>query len=86
VRLLVEAGADVNAILDSNDIFHGNYDGSQGTALHYAAQRGAKDVVEYLISKGADTRKLDRSGYTARGRANIKGHDEIVRLIRSHET
>ena len=86
VRLLVEAGADVNAMLDSNDMFHGNQDGSQGTALHYAAQRGAKDVVEYLISKGADTRKLDRSGYTARGRANIKGHDEIVRLIRSHET
>jgi hypothetical protein len=86
VRLLVEAGGDVNTMPDSNDIFHGNHDGSQGTALHYTAECGAKDIVKYLIGKGADTRKLNRSGYTAMESANIKGYDEIVRLIRSHET
>ena len=34
------------------------------TCLHYAAERGKLDVVEYLIEKGADFRVADKSGQT----------------------
>ena len=43
-RLLVEAGADVNARQ------HGGY-----TPLHSAAQRGAIDLIDLLLAAGADT-------------------------------
>jgi ankyrin repeat protein len=43
VRMLVEAGNDVNAA---------NYRGE--TALHGVAFRGANDVVDYLVAHGAD--------------------------------
>jgi ankyrin repeat protein len=85
VRLLVEAGGDVNGMLTPNDFYHGRQDDPPGTALHYAAECGAKDVVHYLMDNGADASKLDSSGYTAVERANFKGHDDIVHLIKSHE-
>lgn len=44
-RLLVEAGADVNARQ------HGGY-----TPLHSAAQRGALDLIDLLLAAGADAR------------------------------
>jgi ankyrin repeat protein len=49
VRLLVEVGGDVDAMLDPNDFYHGRQDGPQGTALHCAAERGARDIVQYLM-------------------------------------
>ena len=45
VKLLVLTGADVNAK-------EGNY--GKSTALHWAATDGHSDVVEYLVSKGAE--------------------------------
>jgi ankyrin repeat protein len=49
IRLLVESGADVNAVNDAGN-----------TAVHYAAQTGAARIVELLASKGA---KLDAENY-----------------------
>ena len=43
IKKLEAAGADIE---------HQNV--KNGTALHYAAARGKVDVVEYLLSKGAD--------------------------------
>jgi ankyrin repeat protein len=85
VRLLVEAGADVNGMLDSNDFYYGRHGDPQGTALHYAAESGAKEVVEFLMVNGADTTKLDGFGHTAIERAESKGRSEIASLIRSYE-
>ena len=45
VALLIEKGADVNAVNDYNE-----------TPMHAAAYRGANDIVQYLFDKGA---KLD---------------------------
>jgi len=61
MKLLVEKGADVNAV---NDLGM--------TPLHYAVQRGADRVVEYLASKGARFDVKNKQGRTpadlARGR------------------
>ena len=54
VRVLVEAGADVNAV--NNGDF---------TALHGATFRGLNEVIEYLVDQGADIDARDYRGRTA---------------------
>merc|ERR1719181_1717343 len=55
VKLLVEAGADVN----SQDTVHGT------TVLMLACAAAVPEVVEYLLEKGADIRPLDQHGEDA---------------------
>ena len=52
--LLEEWGADVN-LPDSWGY----------TPLHYAAVRGGDDLIEYLVSKGADVKTMSRMGQSA---------------------
>ena len=55
VKYLVEEhGADVNLP-----------DGWGYTPLHYAAVRGGNDLIEYLVSKGANVKALSRLGQSA---------------------
>ena len=52
-KLLVERGTDVNAV------------GQYGwTALHAAAYQGLTDVIEFLVSKGANINEMDAFGQT----------------------
>ena len=53
VRLLLEAGADVNAVNEADF-----------TALHGAAFRGVNEVVAYLVANGADIDARDFRGRT----------------------
>lgn len=60
VRYLVEElGADVN-LAD-----HNGY-----TALHHAASRGDNELIEYLVSQGADVTRVSRRGQTTADMAN----------------
>ena len=60
IKFLVEVvGADVNAL---------DHDGN--TALHHAAARGDNDSILYLVSKGADVKKVNREGQTVADMAN----------------
>ncbi len=83
VKMLVEMGADVNAV--SRDC--------AWTALHGAAYIGANDIIEYLVSKGAKLDVQDEMGQTpltiADGDPNWlsddhdrKQHPSTVELIR----
>ncbi len=54
VRVLVEAGADINAVNEADF-----------TALHGAAFRGLNEVIEYLVANGADINARDFRGRTA---------------------
>jgi ankyrin repeat protein len=54
VKILVEAGADVNATNEADF-----------TALHGAAFRGLNEVVEYLVAHGANINARDYRGRTA---------------------
>jgi uncharacterized protein len=53
VKLLVDLGADVNAVSDLGE-----------TAMHAAAYRGANSVVQYLFDKGATLDVVARDGRT----------------------
>ena len=78
VKFLVEElGADVNA----RD--HNGY-----TPLHHAAARGDNDLIEYLVSKGADVKAVARSGQTTVDMANgpvqrIEPFPETIKLLES---
>ena len=60
VKFLVdELHADVNA-----------RDADGNTALHNAAARGDNEMIQYLVSKGADVKAVNRSGQTTVDMAN----------------
>lgn len=65
VRFLIENGADQN-------VRHARYN---ATAIDFASHNGRKEIVEYLLSKGADD--LDAALESAAG----QGEQEIVRLL-----
>ncbi|MFL3666247.1 MAG: ankyrin repeat domain-containing protein, partial [Verrucomicrobiota bacterium] len=55
VQVLVESMADVNAAANK----------PKKSALHYAAQKGRKEIALLLLDKGADINELDKAGRTA---------------------
>ncbi len=57
--LVEELHADVNAADHQGD-----------TALHNAASRGDTEMVQYLVSKGANVMAVDREGRTTVDMAN----------------
>jgi ankyrin repeat protein len=57
--LIEELHADVNA-----------FDHEGNTALHHAAARGDVEMIEYLVSKGADVKAVTREGRTTADMAN----------------
>ena len=73
--LVEEVGADVNA----SD--HEGY-----TAAHHAAARGDNEMILYLVSKGADVKKVSRGGQTTVDMANgpvqrIQPFPETIKLL-----
>lgn len=74
VKLLLEKGAEINAI-------PGGFDYA-GTGLHYAALNGHRRMVEFLLQHGSDpTVKDTKVGSTAAGWANYGGHPDLGDLL-----
>jgi ankyrin repeat protein len=78
VKFLVEElGADVNA-----------EDEDGNTAVHNAASRGDNEMILYLVSKGADVKKVNRRGQTTVDLANgpvqrTQPYPETIKLLES---
>lgn len=75
--LVEELGADVNAV---------DHDGN--TAVHHAASRGDNEMIRFLVSKGADVKKINRSGQTTIDVANgpvqrTQPYPETITLLES---
>ena len=70
VTLLLEAGANVNAV---------NKDGC--TALTGASIQGQTQVVKLLLTAGANVNTIGPAGFTAITLAADKGHAKVVKLL-----
>ncbi len=75
--LVEELGADVNAV---------DHDGN--TAVHHAASRGDNAMIAFLVAKGADVKKINRSGQTTIDVANgpvqrTQPYPETIKLLAS---
>ena len=75
--LVEELGSDVNAV---------DHDGN--SIVHHAASRGDTEMVRYLVSKGADVKKINRSGQTTIDVANgpvqrTQPYPETIALLAS---
>jgi uncharacterized protein len=73
--LVEELHADVNA-----------FDHEGNTALHHAAARGDVEMIQYLVSKGADVKAVTREGRTTADMANgpvqrIQPYPDAVALL-----
>jgi uncharacterized protein len=76
VKFLVEElNVDVNGV-----------DHEGNTAVHHAAARGDNEMIQYLVSKGADVKKVNRGGQTTVDMANgpvqrIQPFPETIKLL-----
>ena len=75
--LVEELHADVNVT-----------DAEGNTAVHNAAARGDNEMIQYLVSKGADVKKVNRSGQTTADMANgpaqrTQPYPETIKLLES---
>ena len=75
--LVEELGADVNAV-----------DADGNTIVHNAASRGDNAMIEFLVSKGADVKKVNRAGQTTIDVANgpvqrTQPYPETIKLLES---
>jgi ankyrin repeat protein len=73
--LVEEVGADVNAV---------DHDGN--SAVHHAASRGDNEMIRFLVAKGADVKKINRSGQTTIDVANgpvqrTQPYPETIKLL-----
>lgn len=69
-RLLIEKGADVNAM---------NYDGER--PLHIASLYGNVEIVKLLIDRGADVNCINPESETPLHKAARNGNIEIIKLL-----
>ena len=74
VKVLVEAGADINARLEID---------AEETVLMEAAFGGNADVVRFLLQKGADPTARDSFGRTAAKYAKRWGHPDAAQILDS---
>jgi ankyrin repeat protein len=74
VRLLLERGADPNAVATSEQI-------GPVQPLHSAAAAGGLDSVRLLLEHGADVSARQREGFTALHAAAANGDAELARLL-----
>lgn len=72
VRLLVEAGANVDARQ------HGGF-----TPLHSAANRGVIEIIDLLLDRGADPAAAAEDGRRPIDFARERGHEHVIAHLRS---
>jgi hypothetical protein len=82
-RLLLEHGADVNALMDPN---HGStaLTDHHTTALHFAAEQGTVEVVRVLLEYGGNVGAENANGKTALQLAHGEDGTIIEKLLSEH--
>ncbi|BFG14134.1 hypothetical protein CerSpe_004080 [Prunus speciosa] len=74
-KSLIELGANVSAYRPGRNA---------GTPLHHAAKKGLEDIVNLLLSHGANVLIMNDDCQTPLDVARAKGHTNVVRAIERH--
>ncbi len=94
VKLLVEAGADVNACVDTQGITAGDWNNApsdnvrNNTLLSYAVMLNKPELVKLFIQHGADVNRLDflakkdAKKWRPLQIAEYNGHEEIIKILK----
>ena len=72
LKLLLKAGADINAVSDSGS-----------SVLQHAAAHGRKDNVKVLIEHGVNVNVKNKHGHSPLSVADEYGHKEVSALLRA---
>ena len=75
--LLLEKGANINHQLTGPDA-------TGWTALMFACSNGKADLVQYLVSKGADVNLKAKDGTTALSLAKKEKNDDIIKILKAN--
>ena len=70
-RKLIEQGADIEA----------KDPGTGASVLHYAVMRGNPDILQYLLSKGADVNSRTKNGTTPLHTAVLYNRYEVAEML-----
>lgn len=73
--------AEVKRLISANPNLLEAKDLKGRTPLHLAAFWGEKDIVKFLMSKGANAQARDKSGKTPLDIAREKGYKEVAQII-----
>ena len=71
----------ISEILDKNPSIINTQDKDGMTCLHWASDRGFIQIVQYLLSKGADVNAIDHCGNSPLHIAAMSRQKEVVRLL-----
>ncbi len=74
----------IKALLDSKPNLVNAKDSVGFTSLHWAAIDGSEEVIELLLSRGADVNAPSSEGYTSLHNAARSGHKQIIKLLLDH--
>jgi cytohesin len=74
----------VKALIKDNPTLVFHQDGNGDTPLIWAALRGHKDVVEFLLASGAKINATNNAGETPLHLAAGKGYKDVVELLLAH--
>lgn len=81
VRLLANRGADVNVVTLITTINIADGNPTLDTPLHYAAEAGDAETVEYLLKHEADPDLQEAFGYTPLHLACVESHINTARVL-----
>ncbi|KAI1775574.1 hypothetical protein F4818DRAFT_382128 [Hypoxylon cercidicola] len=79
VQLLIDAGADVNALISKEGFLN-----CDSTPLHIACQFARTDIVRLLLDAGADVKLAGNGGVTALYVASLRGFASVCKLLIDH--
>jgi ankyrin repeat protein len=71
-------------LLDKGAILEDTANKAGAAPLMVAAEENHVSMVELLIARGADINRPESHGYTPITRASIKGHVDIIRVLKQH--
>ena len=81
VRMLLDAGADVNGVDDYKKFVEAGFGIEPSWPINQASWNGHIEVVKLLLERGAKVDFEEGEGFTALLIATMRGHSDLVKIL-----